>query len=410
MVVKIARLYKIGLEKLSRVTQSTHLIPEIDGLRFLAIMPVIFLHLGTNYLRTSPIFSESSLENNFFFQIINTGGMGVNIFFSISGFVLALPFASYYLNGTKKVNLKQYYLRRLTRLEPPFFISMIVFFLAWLIIGKYSITQLLNSLWASLLYVHYFVFGKWSLINPISWSLETEVQFYILAPLLFSCFLVRKVFARSVLIIAICLVLAYIIFYVKDTLIAYHLTKSLITYFPFFATGILICGVYMGGKIEFKMKSYGLDIAGMTGIFFLYVFHYWYSWYALPVQCFGIVMIFAAAFKGKMFNRFFTSPGVIVIGGMCYSLYLLHYGLLYVLMFFTSDLAVNSNFVLSYLLQAVIIVPIVIVVSAVFFVLFEKPFMYRDWYQQFPKKYFNYVLNNTKPTKPETDEPVTGNR
>ncbi len=52
--------------------------------------------------------------------------LGVKVFFAISGFVLALPFLKYYLGiSDKKVQLKSYFIRRLTRLEPPFIITLV---------------------------------------------------------------------------------------------------------------------------------------------------------------------------------------------------------------------------------------------------------------------------------------------
>jgi peptidoglycan/LPS O-acetylase OafA/YrhL len=44
--------------------------------------------------------------------------LGVKVFFAISGFILALPFLKYYFGlSDKKVQLKSYFIRRLTRLE-----------------------------------------------------------------------------------------------------------------------------------------------------------------------------------------------------------------------------------------------------------------------------------------------------
>ena len=52
--------------------------------------------------------------------------IGVTIFFVISGFILGRLFASHYLLGHKKPALRSCYLRRLTRLEPPYLINIAV--------------------------------------------------------------------------------------------------------------------------------------------------------------------------------------------------------------------------------------------------------------------------------------------
>ena len=75
------------------------------------------------------------------------GGYGVSIFFMISGFILSLPFAKAHFNknpGKKNISLKRYYLRRLIRLEPPYIIALIIFFIGnvW-VLHKYSFDELL---------------------------------------------------------------------------------------------------------------------------------------------------------------------------------------------------------------------------------------------------------------------------
>ena len=52
---------------------------------------------------------------------------GVRLFFVLSGLVLALPFARQYLADGKRVVLSSYYMRRLTRLEPPYIVSVLLF-------------------------------------------------------------------------------------------------------------------------------------------------------------------------------------------------------------------------------------------------------------------------------------------
>lgn len=387
-------LYNNILQRLSRVTQSTAVIPEIDGLRFLAIMPVVLLHLCTNYLRVSETeFSRQTLmQSDYFCYLLNKGSLGVHVFFVISGFVLALPFAAHYFKGEGKVELKAYYLRRLTRLEPPFIISMLMFFFAWLMIGKYSLPELLNSLWASLLYMHYVVMGKWSIINPISWSLETEVQFYVLAPVLFFIFLIRSWKLRLIIALAFVLGLIIFIFGQRQLIVSYHLSKSLLIYFPFFLTGMLLADFYTRSASVFNKKSYAWDALGIVGLFAMYYFHHYHAWHAILMQNMAIALVFLAAFKGKMFNVIFTRKEIVVIGGMCYSIYLIHYGLLYLLMFFTGGITLGNSFMVNYLVQTIIIVPLVLVASSVFFLLFEKPFMYRSWYKDFPLGYFSRLL------------------
>ncbi|HEV7929018.1 MAG TPA: acyltransferase, partial [Nitrosospira sp.] len=173
-----------------RETTSTEFIPVIDGLRFLAIAMVVLFHADAFIKAKSAglAFSEGNawmrgLTDHFVFM-----GQGVKLFFVISGFILAVPFLRYYLGlSEKKPILRAYFFRRLTRLEPPYIISTILIFLAIVVtVGStYPLGTLLASLFASLAYIHTLVFpGQFPFPNAVTWSLEIEVQYYILAPFL----------------------------------------------------------------------------------------------------------------------------------------------------------------------------------------------------------------------------------
>ena len=166
----------------SRNTNSNNFIPEIDGLRFLAIITVVLFHLNSAFSKESGIGFSNAL--------IQMGGakselslawwwvrldLGVKVFFAISGFVLALPFLKYYLGfSDKKVDLKSYFVRRLTRLEPPFVITLLFFYLVHVFLLNEDAWRFLKHLGAGLIYGHGFIFGSGNPINPVTWSLETE--------------------------------------------------------------------------------------------------------------------------------------------------------------------------------------------------------------------------------------------
>ena len=69
-------------------------------------------------------------------------------------------------------------MRRLTRIEPPYLISL----------GRdVPAVEKLSRLparisWPALFYLHKFVFGTRNPINVVTWTLEIEVTFYLLAP------------------------------------------------------------------------------------------------------------------------------------------------------------------------------------------------------------------------------------
>ena len=191
--------------KLRRVTSGGRVIDEVDGLRFLAIFPVVIQHLSERMERNAEISFVQGFEYDISSFIASRGFIGVYIFFVISGFILALPFASQALNNTKPINLKSYYIRRLTRLEPPYIVIMTLFFVI-LAFSKFSFGELWGNYLASITYTHNLIFQKWSIMNPPAWTLEVEVQFYIIAPFLaITIFKISEVIKRRV-VIGLCII------------------------------------------------------------------------------------------------------------------------------------------------------------------------------------------------------------
>jgi len=189
-------LYKINkfLQKFERVTSSGLFLPEIDGLRFIAIILVIIFHsqsvinLNNNY---------DTLNKSEYFKIfeiiVGNGWQGVELFFTISGFILGLPFAKYYFYRNSKVNLKTYFIRRLTRLEPPYIILMIIYFFITIIKDSGNILFWFHNLLTHLTYTHNIFMQPDKYLVSVAWSLEIEVQFYILAPIISIVFAIEKV-------------------------------------------------------------------------------------------------------------------------------------------------------------------------------------------------------------------------
>jgi peptidoglycan/LPS O-acetylase OafA/YrhL len=178
--------------RLRRVTSGGKYVPEIDGLRFIALMSVLIYHInGFWVVKGNELDHFPNIFMSIWYTITSTGNVGVQLFFVISGYILGLPFANKYLGNGKDVRLSQYFKRRITRLEPPYIIIMIILFLMSVYIAhKYTFTELLPSLLASLTYTHNFFYGReiLPLINGVAWSLEIEIQFYILVPLLVMMF------------------------------------------------------------------------------------------------------------------------------------------------------------------------------------------------------------------------------
>lgn len=376
-----------------RKSKALGFIPEIDGLRFLAIISVVLFHLNTVFSKESGIGVSDAL--------IQMGGakselslawwwvrldLGVKVFFAISGFVLALPFLKYYLGFShKKVDLKSYFIRRLTRLEPPFIITLFFFYLVHVFLLGEDAWVFLKHLGAGLFYGHGFIYGTANPINPVTWSLETEAQFYVIIPLLM--WIVFKGRNSSIsLLLLVGLIVGSIIFR-NEFAFSSHWGRSIGAYFSNFAMGIGVCWLYLKFPLWMKVRSWLCDILGVTATVGL--FYFYKPQHELNNQIFfniSIALVMITAFKGKLFNWLYTRPLIYTIGGMCYSIYLIHYAFLHLSLKFTKYLFVDSwSYSQNLVVQVIVNIALVLLVSSVFYMLVEKPTMDKNW----PKKLMN---------------------
>ena len=353
-----------------RITTSAKLIPQIDGLRFVAIFVVLVDHIinqGTFFTRPGS-----------FIETLNgkiVGGRAVCLFFTLSGFILALPFARQYLQQGKPVNIASYFRRRLTRLEPPFIVAMFFRLIAFLAFSPLGAGTILVHFLASLFYMHSAIYGPGSSINRPAWSLEIEVQFYIIAPLLATLFLIRPSWLRRTLIIFLIAALT-LISHLPAIAFNMRLIFSLVGNLQYFLAGFLVCDLYVL-KDFYNHRSWLWDAAGITGL--LYLVWITTSWSGLFYPLANI-LICLAAFYGHLLPRLLSFVVVGAIGGMCYSIYLTHNsvitGVHAVLVRMPSltrhHMAFNTAmFSLSFLAS--------LLVGAIFFLLVERPCMDPAW-------------------------------
>jgi peptidoglycan/LPS O-acetylase OafA/YrhL len=357
-----------------RITSDGRFVPEVDGIRFVAILAVLLLHLNTTFKRVFPELVDPTYPGSPIDLAFGRGDTGVEIFFALSGFVLALPFCRANAGLSPKVSLSRYYLRRLTRLEPPFIVSTVGIFVLGCATGILVLPDAWPHLLATLTYTHSFVYGEWSTINPVTWSLETEVQFYLLAPALAVLFSARSPRLRMATLLAgwfLATVLPD-----KATLAPYHLQFSLIAYLHTFLVGFLFCELYVHWSWVLQGRHAAFDVVGIGALVGLMAIT------SVERMAFDLLLLafFVAVFNGRLLHRFLTASWVTAIGGACYSLYLLHFATLFVAMR-ALDWLVLPSFPATFVVHAVIGSGTVLIVCMTFFRYIERPFMQRTWPQ-----------------------------
>jgi peptidoglycan/LPS O-acetylase OafA/YrhL len=143
-------------------------LPSLDGLRFFAAMCVLFDHGGI------PLHA----------------GDGVTYFLVLSGFLFCWIFAREW-KTSQKINLKKFYLRRIFRIMPAFYVAI-----AFTILAKQGLKLPINFTHALSMVTYWGNYYNAFNGHPptgfdLYWSLSLEEQFYLVWPFLFIFFYKR---------------------------------------------------------------------------------------------------------------------------------------------------------------------------------------------------------------------------
>lgn len=362
---------------LRRITTGGAWIPEIDGLRFVAILSVVLFHLLGELLSRSHQVIEVQPYYSLLVRMIGNGDRGVRLFFVISGYILGRPFFRQYRLAGPKISLAKYYLRRVTRLEPPYMLSLIFYSTALLIYFHTSLRVLLPHLLASLFYMHSLAYRQISTINYVTWSLEVEIQFYLLVPLMAKLFAIAHTAVRRMILVAIICACGWMQLHLATGSV---LWLTIAAYLQYFLAGFLLADLLALPSLLLRRHLLWDLVSLLVWPTIFLLPHDWLPAHALlPLL---IVLVYLAAFFGPASNGFFRIPWVAIVGGMCYSIYLMHPLVIDVCFKFTKHLVVFRDFLANYMTQAAFLGFLVLAVSTIFYVLVERPCMDPLWPQK----------------------------
>ncbi len=307
---------------------------SLDLLRGIASIVVVFFHL-TN--ANEMYLSEDNIVKN----IGAYGFLGVEIFFIISGFVI--PF-SMYSKGYKFSKFPEFISKRLIRLEPPYFISIIaVLILDY--ISTFSSTYIGNAFNTSFLglifhlgYINTFFDYRW--LNPVYWSLAIEFQYYIFIALIYPLFISKNKWSN------------YLLFLILISLSFFETQGIIIQYFLFFSIGIL---TFKKQTDSIKIKEY-LIILSLIYIAILIKYNF---------------IFFIASLIPLIFIFFVKNVNIIgkFLGKISYSLYLVHFPLGMKLINVSDNYIQNENYRVLFIFFVLIIC---VFVAWLFYLLIEK--------------------------------------
>ena len=365
------------LDRLGRiVTPGRRLIPQIDGLRFVAISVVFYYHIAHRLTLSGAGTGKPGRSLDF---LMNSGMYGVELFFVISGFVLALPFVRARLADGKPVSLRAYYLRRVTRLEPPYIIFLVAAFALKPLVESMTYRDLWPHLAAGFIYQHNTIFGFLNPIMDLAWSLEVEIQFYILTPLLASVFLLGNRRLRRSALLFVIVAFGFARFMIP----AWRYYTCVFGHLHEFCTGYLLADLYV---VDWKEQPSGgrvwdlASLAGWAALWPLVRLQYFiFPFLVFPLLPFVILLAYCGALRGPLSRRFFGSRWIAATGGMCYTIYLIHSEIIHHLVNAGRHLVPAMSLDLAFAVWSLVLTPLIFGISALLFMVLERPCMNPAW-------------------------------
>jgi peptidoglycan/LPS O-acetylase OafA/YrhL len=312
---------------LARLGRGSVVATDGEGLRFsgfnalraLAALGVVAAHT----LTTSPLASLPKF-------VVENLATGVALFFVISGFLLWRPFAAS-LGNRDKVSVRRFFANRALRIVPLYTVVVLVVFFATEARPAEAVLRLVRALTFTGVYA-----GEDLL--PVAWSLDDEVAFYLLLPVLFLVLMAwRRPHQRLVLGVGIIGVLSL------ASLIALAMTPQdqaitggPLTKFHLFGLGMLLaCLQVRWPRSSLSPRMLALGAAVVAGAFSISGFAYEQHLYVFNPVC-GIasfLMVGIVAFSGPQarLTRVLSLSPLVFLGEVSYGIYLWHEAIHHVL-------------------------------------------------------------------------------
>jgi peptidoglycan/LPS O-acetylase OafA/YrhL len=349
-------------------------IPQLDGLRAIAIISVMLFHqhvLG-----------------------FNLGWAGVQLFFVLSGFLITGILLETKDNPRY---FRNFYFRRFIRIFPVYYLGLA----AVVVIARLSGWGI-EDVWYYILYIqnHHLALNSWRVGFPAmfdhTWSLAIEEQFYILWPLIVYMLDVRKLKIATVLLFIFAILSRVVLFFAThNPFLQYMLLPTQV---DTLAAGAFLAIIVREGDAWRRWSVWNGVAMLVSGVCILVLVMYTgYDAYWYPVEwanskpnlilislmaVFFASLIFSSIFSNSVSKSVLELPWLIHIGKISYGLYLFHYPIFVLFNLMPLETINGEPGTLYHLVEIVLTFSLTYLLALASWKWFESPLLkYKDRYR-----------------------------
>jgi peptidoglycan/LPS O-acetylase OafA/YrhL len=332
---------------------------NLQSLRGLAAVMIIFYHM-VELSRVKIPHGLSFISTHF--------GVGVPLFFALSGFVLSLGYSDKLSSGGIN-QIRNFYIKRFFRIAPLFYFVLISFrifgaFFVWGFHDSYK------SIFLNLSFLFGLYPGSHESLVMGGWSIGVEMLFYLIFPILIT-------FIFNIWAALICLIFTFILswhfyHYFSDIGMGSYAYMNLLTHLPFFISGIFAFQAWKFKKFELQ-KTNILPAALVLAILILVINNQkYFTFLDFDRNSWAILFIFAIYFCCA--SSLELSSYLAKFGDISFSAYLLHPMILVFLMQMGIVSWINHfNDVSSFLIGTFIVFTLTYILSFITYRCIELP-------------------------------------
>lgn len=355
---------------------------NLNGFRFIAAMLVVFTHLELFKKRVN-------LPNQWEFPLFfEAGSAGVDFFFVLSGFLITvLLLNEKFKTGT--INIKNFYIRRVLRIWPLYYLVLIMGLIVVPFVGAFDIPSYSELIWInfpekaafSILLmpnVALAFFGELPYISPM-WSIGVEEQFYIFWPIII-LYASRNI--NTILVAAFSFVFIKAIFLLAAPLMGmppekFLKIKDFIVAARMECMGIGGIGAYLYFK---KSRLISLLSGNLLAIFsailipvLMFFTEYMYDLHHIVFSMLFLIIILNSTVNSNTFINL-ENRNLYILGKISYGIYLLHLMCIGIVLYFMRKLSLwdlpTYTFNVIYYLTSIFLIIIVSYLSYYSFEIF----------------------------------------